>query len=165
MCVSVSVSVSFSFSVSVSVSFSVCLSVCLCVSVCAHTIPYSLTKARMHVQRAAEAVKSTAPAHPRRASVGGPLQNSTEHAALVREALEILSASPALLAVLGKPPYREGRLQVCACACVYYSLSHTHSPSLPPSLPLSCANITCTIQHSLIVCVCVCTCVRRKAPR
>jgi hypothetical protein len=77
-------------------------------------------------------VRSTMPAHPRRASVGGPLQNSHEHAALVRDALDILSASPAIAAALGTPPFKEGRLQVlqvvrvcsrlvCVCmhACVH----------------------------------------------
>ena len=52
------------------------------------------------------------PAHPRRASVGGPLQNSQEHAALVRDALDILAASVPVAAALGTPPFKEGRLQV-----------------------------------------------------
>ena len=67
--------------------------------------------AKIAAQRVEEAARSTMPAHPRRASVGGPLQSSNEHAALVREALELISASPAAAAALGTPPYREGRLQ------------------------------------------------------
>lgn len=74
------------------------------------------------------------PAHPRRASVGGPLQNSHEHAALVRDALDILSASPAIAAALGTPPFKEGRLQalqvirLCSrlvCVCMYACV-HTY---------------------------------------
>lgn len=67
--------------------------------------------AKIVAQRTEEAVRSTSPGHPRRASVGGPLQSSNEHASLVREVLEVLSASSLVTEVLGTAPFKEGRLQ------------------------------------------------------
>jgi len=108
--------------------------------------------AKIIAQRAEETVKSTIPGHPRRASVGGPLQSSSEHAALVREVLEVLSASSLVTDVLGSPPFKEGRLQVRPLSpslslCLYLSLSL--------SLSLS---VSLSISVDIRVCDSVCVC-------
>jgi len=69
------------------------------------------TYAHHAAKKAAEVVRASVGNHPRRATRGGPLQDSDVTAGLVREVLDIVSMQPEVIEALGKD-LKEGRLSL-----------------------------------------------------